>query len=259
MAAYGRPFSREDLDNDELTLEDVPPKSVGGRPLALTCRACNNKAGAEIDHHAGKAVRADEFSQRGDKREQRLKVNGLQARMRSTDGHMQLWIVPEANHPDAVSAQAEQWAREGVTNTNTRFELPEYTPDRANLSLLRAAYLVVFARWGYRAIVGEAAEALRDQFQNPDDMRLSALCRNDPAQDPSARRLATIIEPEPWRGFVVTFGLRSFLLPPPLAGPDFFVDLEDRTETSEYRAKLVDWPSYPMHELDLLTTDSPPD
>src|SRR5262245_31174488 len=33
------------------TVEDVPPKSVGGRPLLLTCYDCNSKAGHTIDWH----------------------------------------------------------------------------------------------------------------------------------------------------------------------------------------------------------------
>src|SRR5690625_8043612 len=32
-----------------LTLEDMPPKSLGGKPSALTCTSCNNKSGHERD------------------------------------------------------------------------------------------------------------------------------------------------------------------------------------------------------------------
>jgi hypothetical protein len=33
------------------TVEDVPPRSVGGRPLLLTCKRCNEFAGATLDWH----------------------------------------------------------------------------------------------------------------------------------------------------------------------------------------------------------------
>ena len=36
----------------ELTDEDVPPKSSGGRPLVLTCKPCNNTAGSKLDASA---------------------------------------------------------------------------------------------------------------------------------------------------------------------------------------------------------------
>lgn len=32
-----------------VTIEDVPPKSIGGRPLVLTCRWCNHRSGQLLD------------------------------------------------------------------------------------------------------------------------------------------------------------------------------------------------------------------
>ena len=37
------------ITGEELTLEDVPPKSIGGKPILLTCRKCNSSAGDKID------------------------------------------------------------------------------------------------------------------------------------------------------------------------------------------------------------------
>jgi hypothetical protein len=37
------------LEDPPLSLEDVPPRSVGGKPIALTCKGCNNAAGPVID------------------------------------------------------------------------------------------------------------------------------------------------------------------------------------------------------------------
>jgi len=34
-----------------LSLEDVPPRSIGGKPLLLTCTECNNKHGTDVDSH----------------------------------------------------------------------------------------------------------------------------------------------------------------------------------------------------------------
>jgi len=45
-------FTKVDLsDNVEnpLTFEDVPPKSMGGKPKILTCKVCNSTAGYELD------------------------------------------------------------------------------------------------------------------------------------------------------------------------------------------------------------------
>jgi len=47
-------FSEKDLDTsleNFLTLEDAPPKSLGGKANTLTCKKCNNESGYKIDFH----------------------------------------------------------------------------------------------------------------------------------------------------------------------------------------------------------------
>src|SRR5690606_794099 len=47
-----------DLNSDDpLTLEDAPPKSLGGSANTLTCKTCNNTAGHEIDFHLTERLR----------------------------------------------------------------------------------------------------------------------------------------------------------------------------------------------------------
>ncbi|MEU9454846.1 hypothetical protein [Streptomyces sp. NPDC048277] len=49
------------VESRYLTFEDAPPKSVGGRPLALTCQPCNNNSGTHFDAHAEKEHRLLSF------------------------------------------------------------------------------------------------------------------------------------------------------------------------------------------------------
>jgi hypothetical protein len=44
-----KPFTVEALDDGRLSKEHVPPQSVGGHELLLTCTACNNTAGTKLD------------------------------------------------------------------------------------------------------------------------------------------------------------------------------------------------------------------
>src|SRR5256885_9402871 len=44
-----KPFTVEALDDGRLSMEHVPPQSVGGCELLLTCTACNNTAGTKLD------------------------------------------------------------------------------------------------------------------------------------------------------------------------------------------------------------------
>jgi hypothetical protein len=49
-----RQFSHEYLNYNKpnhLTLEDIPPRSLGGKPIILTCKSCNNTIGHKIDYH----------------------------------------------------------------------------------------------------------------------------------------------------------------------------------------------------------------
>src|SRR5439155_25942538 len=48
-------FSLTDLEAKVLTREHVPPASIGGREMVLTCRPCNNRAGSTFDAHLERA------------------------------------------------------------------------------------------------------------------------------------------------------------------------------------------------------------
>src|SRR5688572_24505180 len=53
------PFGIEALtavlpEDKRLSVEHVPPESVGGKELLLTCTPCNNTAGTAVDAHAKK-------------------------------------------------------------------------------------------------------------------------------------------------------------------------------------------------------------
>ena len=47
-----KPFTVEAVDDGRLSKEHVPPQSVGGHELLLTCTACNNTAGTKLDADA---------------------------------------------------------------------------------------------------------------------------------------------------------------------------------------------------------------
>jgi hypothetical protein len=43
------PFGRAAVADGTLTFEDAPPKSYGGKPVALSCKGCNNSLGSSLD------------------------------------------------------------------------------------------------------------------------------------------------------------------------------------------------------------------
>ena len=42
-------YDRHQLEAGTLTLEHVPPKSLGGKGIVLTCKNCNSTAGHSVD------------------------------------------------------------------------------------------------------------------------------------------------------------------------------------------------------------------
>jgi hypothetical protein len=96
---------QESVLDGSLTAEDVPPKSVGGRKILLTCRGCNNTAGEELDHHAAKRQVIEDFMSRAENgHRQRFIMRGPDASVQGeghwVDGGLQLYGLPGHNHPD---------------------------------------------------------------------------------------------------------------------------------------------------------------
>lgn len=60
-------FKKESLNQDcqnPLTIEDLPPRSVGGSPKILTCKECNSKSGHQFDHLILDSLKTESFLKR---------------------------------------------------------------------------------------------------------------------------------------------------------------------------------------------------
>ena len=60
-------FKKESLiqeNQNPLTIEDLPPKSVGGNPKILTCKECNSKSGHLFDHLIIGSLKTESFLKR---------------------------------------------------------------------------------------------------------------------------------------------------------------------------------------------------
>lgn len=64
---YACPICEQEFDESALitktlTLEHVPPASIGGKGILLTCKKCNSEAGAQIDAAMSKRADLTEFA-----------------------------------------------------------------------------------------------------------------------------------------------------------------------------------------------------
>ncbi len=176
-------FPREALDSGELTLEHAPPEAIGGRPILLTCKRCNNTAGHTIDADAASREALQDF--------QRMMLDaeiGTTARAVITWGNERLTVDVEVdqdrttgfkilgnlNDPRKVQAAMEYMQRlaaeertDGYTFQVISFR--RFNQRLARVSDLRAAFLLCVAKFGYSYGFNTALRDILRQITNPND------------------------------------------------------------------------------------------
>ncbi|WP_045875796.1 HNH endonuclease [Pseudofrankia sp. DC12] len=104
-------FTVEELDTGELTVEHVPPRSLGGHAMVLTCRRCNNYAGSRWDAQAYRRRQFHEYltGQSGRAETVTLDIGGVITRaelhLTGTSGFL-IAETPKINNPANLAASA---------------------------------------------------------------------------------------------------------------------------------------------------------
>lgn len=170
-----RVFSEESIENGGLTLEDVPPKSVGGRPIILTCRRCNNFAGHTFDNHA--KLRSDAFiqaealsrSNEGDYGHFVLGADGAEVNVDVSfnDGTFEL-SVSNKNNPIDTDKFSDYLRNISEEETLTLSTGKRYIPSKAALSDQKTAFLILTAKFGYTYALNERTREVRNQIRYAD-------------------------------------------------------------------------------------------
>lgn len=263
-------FASEAIEAGELTDEDVPPKALGGRPLILTCKRCNNGAGTRLDAHAEREdalyrLMAGEPSRRA------LRINlavgehavPVNAHV-DEDGVMQMVGNPTAAHPDANTAvwQAFDSAAEGREVDIRILATNVFDPVAANISFLRTAYLASFAIYGYRFILRPSMERVRLQVLQPGEGHCPPLFGFDASGSRTNASFMIVDEPSWARSITFEFGTRRVLFP--RYGEEDLESFRARiqhgvTETGNGSVALHGLggplPTQPQHVLDFANTD----
>lgn len=262
-------FRRADATSgDALTIEDVPPANMGGKPLVLTCRTCNSTAGGSLDSHAGRLHAAKRFAAE----DPTVFIPGV---MRPEGKHLNVDIGHGANGEllflgkpgghDGAPAAFERLLEALMRGEERefRFELRAgYDPRRVTLSMMRAAYLATFATLGYWYVYGHSeTERLRAQLRAPDVRIISPTVVKTPST--LARRgLMLVNRPGALDGTIaVTIDDGTVLLPGWPADDWTFerltndlVRMATSAETAGFGGGELPWPRHPDFavELDLL-------
>jgi len=263
----GDAFTQDDVESDRLTLEDVPPKSVGGRPMCLTCRPCNSAGGHQVDATVAELARMgrlhDAANRRGTPFSARAHVPTLAGRVNARlsydkNGVRSLKAYRSENDPRILESAA--------TVTSVRVSVPFRVSERvAFVSFLRAGYLAAFSFGGYSFALDGRLDAVRRQIATPDAdiipqsammiVPRDAVPSNAPFVGKSIRPiLATAvcltIAPRAYRGAIMV------MLPPLADGDDFYDRLTPLYPPGEGRRRQETevvawgWPTGPEHQWD---------
>lgn len=162
--------SPADQDNP-LTLEDAPPKSLGGKAHTLTCKTCNNTAGRKIDFHLAERL-AELDNQKflpGTEFPSSIKIDGQTFRAIisvAEDGTMSVLHSPKNNHPEKLDEVMKKLGAGSKVDMN--FIKSRVIPESFEYALLKTGYMLAFKRFGYSLMLDSCYDVIRKQIADPE-------------------------------------------------------------------------------------------
>jgi len=161
----------ENVDgSNPLTLEDAPPKSLGGKASILTCKKCNNVAGTAIDAHL--STRLNELDERqllaGTQLKVMVRIDGeaYAATLKvEQDGKMTMLHSKRNNNPTKLESAMEQLKAGSIVDME--YVKSMVIPERFDYALLKTAYLLAFQYIGYGLMLDACYDDVRNQIQHP--------------------------------------------------------------------------------------------
>jgi hypothetical protein len=243
LTAYGLDV----LHAKALTREHVPPESVGGQRMVLTCWKCNNDSGTGPDSHARLEADIYDFAA-GNLREIKAAISTeagrVPVRLSRKGSNIQAAGVVKAVHPD-VHKNVMGDFESRVTGRNAddlkfSIEFRSFSMKQAGVSWLRSAYLAFFATLGYRFVRRPELDVVRDKIKNPeqDEPSTFRVIRPESAEP----TLAHIDTPESFRSYLMLYGRNAVFLPRE-GDRDLYRRLAEHPGTSvTFTGKQYPWP-----------------
>lgn len=210
---FNKFFTIDSFSKKELTLEHAPPHKVGGKVVALTCSACNHEHGSSLDKHLVQFVQnldalsgagstyVDTYVQATDGREFRAEF-----RVKS-ENNFELLGVPKASNIKHI-----EHFTSSMQSQDFRFKLRLHMGNerRAQLSLLRAGYLIAFHYLGYGFLVNFNLGYIRQQLITPDKNIIPEKAIHFPIKIPDKYIGINIIkEPPELKCYFIVFDIQA--------------------------------------------------
>jgi hypothetical protein len=262
----GKEYSEKAAFSGQLSLEDVPPRCMGGKGLLLTCKRCNSSAGHKIDSqiksHLDLKNFADLFTGKADQGITscvlRLGGQELPVTVKRNSGKTEIRVIDKANDPKkvndlkgymvALSAEGK-WDGEKFDITKN-FRLNDRL---LKIALLKSGFLLVTAWLGYRYAFDERLYPIRQQIANPEKDLLATRFWMTPTKGKEfpAKRILSVTDPFPF--FMVSFENGATILPNPFSPLSLYEILStewNKNQRVRLKAEIYKWPERAIMFLD---------
>lgn len=199
-------LAQNDATNS-LTLEDIPPKKLGGKPLTLTCKRCNNfLGGTRLDSKLFWNLEVEPFLTQQPNSSidasfminQNVKTKGKMIYLERNKFKFLLNPNSNPNFINNFNDFQKNW------EINVTFQFPNKRI--VLLALLRIAHLKMFSLFGYGYLLNPMTQIICRQLENPDDEIISHLPVFNKVE--KAPGIYFIKSPKQLRSFLVVFSLK---------------------------------------------------
>lgn len=208
-------FSKKDLNShskNPLTLEDVPPKSLGGSVKTLTCKECNNSAGRNLDVKLKDWLNFKEFQHfyPNSKSKTRFKIdeNEVNGTVKvDNNGRVIMNLDTNRSNPEHINALTKKIKPFGETRLTLQPMQKQLNEREAEIALLRIAYLEAFSLSGYGFLLNPNLSLIRDQIRDPQSKILPKVLWINYVFNDEQNGINIIREPIELRCFLIVFDI----------------------------------------------------
>ncbi len=158
-------------NNPILTIEHCPPKSMGGKPLVLTCKECNNSFGTKSDIHLLNTINKEPFlnmelnsTMEMDFKFGEMPIKGAMELI----GGNKLLIKFKSNSNPYHLPKIEELLRGKKGEFKFQFATPKR--DVMKKATMKSAYLYMFSIFGYSFVLDKNIKKIRESLLSNTDL-----------------------------------------------------------------------------------------
>ncbi len=164
-----RPFKKAEIGL--LSMEDAPQASLGGKKIAITCKECNNTCGHKSDIHLANYITHIENRDNlpGTIKQVSIIDNGNIVRGKVQVGanrELSMILSDKNNDPRILDTHLAGVKKDAIINVEDRPLNIDWR--RMITAIIKNAYIILFARFGYSFLLDPFYNKVRQQILNPD-------------------------------------------------------------------------------------------